>query len=461
MWAVREGIFKPPTMRRRMAEADGSSALVDVATAIASSHADRAAEAGVRAVRANVPPIEIVRAAALAASDRFDPSPRRAPMGLVALASAANLFPVLQPKFHPLPVLQAVAFAAAEKKAPGPSRPHLVVRGEITHLGRSFLFATRDGNLPEAEAIFLGIVTEGAEHRLAGDILFRAALEDMGDGGLKLVVAVKLWQLARSLRFRDARRVLRPAIGYLTAGTRDSTAYVSIMTALGKEWVDLEALSTGGRPLDDAGRAALSALIRLPDPSARVRALLGLLHDGYAATSLAERLSVEAAQRIVAGAGRDRIDAVGLAFAHAARFVVTFSRSPERIYAIFQAALRLRAGPEAHAPGPVDRILGEGEELCHIAGDLEARRPAEAAARAAAYLGQRYSPERFFDVLANYAARDSPLASDGWNLLMADVCAAEHVATRAAEPAQALAAFVAASPADWTAYKAWAPVLGP
>ena len=128
---------------------------------------------------------------------------------------------------------------------------------------------------------------------------------------------------------------------------------------------------------------------------------------------------------------------------------------------IFQAALRLRAGPEAHAPGPVDRILGEGEELCHIAGDLEARRPAEAAARAAAYLAQRYSPERFFDVLANYAARDSPLASDGWNLLMADVCAAEHVATRAAEPAQALAAFVAASPADWTAYKAWAPVLGP
>lgn len=431
-----------------------------LAAAVAASHADRAAEAAVAALRENVRPLELVRTASLASAAHFDPSLRRAPMGLVALASAANLFGVMQPRFHPLPTLQAIVFAAGEKKAPQPARSALVVRGEITHLGRSFLFATRDGNLPEAEAIFLGIVSEGSEHRMAGDMLFRAAFEDMGDGGLKLVVAVKLWQLARSVRFRDARELLRPAIQYLATGTRDSKAFGAILATLGKEWVDLEALSTGGRPLDAAGHVSLSALLASGDENARVAGVLGLLRDGYAAASIAEGLSVEASRRVLGTSGRDRASALALAFAHAARFVVTYSRTPERVYAVFQAALRLGLASHAPSASPSSEAPEEGTELCHLAGELEARRPGDAAERTTAYFLHGYSSARLLDVLANYAARDAALPTGGWNLLLADVCAAEHLATRAGEPAEALAAIVAASPADWTAYNAWAPLLG-
>jgi hypothetical protein len=444
-----------------MPEPGGSTPVDDLAAAVASSHADRAADAAVRALRAKTPALEVLRVAALAAAGRFDPALRRAPMGIVTLGSASNLLSVLQPRFHALPVLQAVTFAASEKKSAQPARPPLVVRGEITHLGRSFLFAARDGNLPEAEAIFLGIVTEGAEHRMAGDMLFRAALEDMGDGGLKLVTAVKLWQLARSLRFRDARALLRPAIGYLAAGTRDSTAYRVILEVLGKDWVDLEALSTGGRPLDEAGRSALDAAVSLPDPAARTDALLRILRDGCSAAGVADGLAIAAARSVVASGGSDRDAALALAFAHSARFVVTFSRTPERIYAVFQAALRIRPARGSSADRHGGDTLGEGEELCHLAGDLEARRPGEAASRTAAYLRRGHDSSRLLDVLANYAARDSALATDGMNLILADVCAAEHLATRASEPAAALAACIAASPADWAAYRTWTPLLEP
>src|SRR5436309_1548841 len=139
-------------------------------------------------------------------------------------------------------------------------KPPLVVSGEVTHLGRSFLFAVRAGDVAEAESIFLGMVDEDWERKMAGDMLFRAALEDMGEGGRKLFLSVKTWQLARSLGFKGARTILRPAVDYLVKGPRDRSAFETILGLLGKEWVDLDALSSGGRALDDAGRSRVTAI---------------------------------------------------------------------------------------------------------------------------------------------------------------------------------------------------------
>ena len=149
----------------------------------------------------------------LAFVTHYDGASGVAPRSLVALSSAANLIRVMQPRFQPLPILQAVSFVAAAKKADAPARAAAVVSGEITHLGRSFLFGVRDGNRPEAESIFLGMLAEGKERKMAGDMLFRAAIEDMGEGGRKLMIAVKSWQLARALGFKEARVWLRPEIG--------------------------------------------------------------------------------------------------------------------------------------------------------------------------------------------------------------------------------------------------------
>src|SRR2546422_5758850 len=101
----------------------------------------------------------------------------------------------MQPRFHALPVLQVVSYVASEKKASTPAKPPLVVSGEVTHLGRSVLFAVRAGDVVEAESIFLGMVDEGRERKMAGDLLFRAAPEDMGDGGRKLFLPGQPWPL--------------------------------------------------------------------------------------------------------------------------------------------------------------------------------------------------------------------------------------------------------------------------
>jgi len=444
-----------------MTDAKGSSDLADLTSAVASSDVARSVAAASRAFERKAAPIEVVRAAALGAASHDDPGSSVAPRGLAILGAASNLQPVIQPRFRPLPVLQAVSYLASEKRASAEIRPALVVSGEITHLGRSFLFAVRGGDLAEAESIFLGMVDERSERKMAGDMLFRAAIEDMGEGGRKLFIAVKSWQLAQALGFRDARRVLRPAVRYLVRGPRDRSRFDAILGTLGKEWVDLESLASGGRPLDDAGRVQVRAVLGSAGDAACVAATLRFLGEGYAATSIAEGFVVEASKRVIAANDYDVEAARGLLFSHAARFVLTFSRTSERLYALFQAALRLRSAEPAPPPDVTLKAADEGEELCHLAAEFDARKPDDALVRVRAYVARGYSVPRLLDVLANYASRDSSLANGGVNLLLADACASEFLATKAAELPMALAKMIAASPKDQTAYPSWLGLLGP
>src|SRR5947208_8769119 len=373
-----------PASARRMTD-PSASPLAELESAGRRSKSDRATTAALDAIRAKVPLMEVVRTAARAFATHYDGASGVAPRSLVALSSAANLIPIMQPRFQPLPILQAVSFVAAAKKADAPARPAAVVSGEITHLGRSFLFGARDGNRPEAESIFLGMLAEGKERKMAGDMLFRAAMEDMGEGGRKLMVAVKSWQLAHSLGFKEARLLLRPAVEYLVRGPRDRSSFETILGLLGKEWVDLDALSSGGRALDDAGRSRVTAIASAPSDSACIGQSLSILQDGYAASSIAEGLVVAAARRVLGAKGYDTEAIKRLLFAHASRFVLMFSRTSERLYALFQSALRVRS-PEPSAIADV------------------ARAPAQ----------------RNLDQLANYACRDSPRVNEGFNLLLSD-----------------------------------------
>jgi len=443
-----------------MAVAGLSSLLTEVESTVGASRPD-AVDAAAKAFRANAPPLEVIRAAARGVAKHYDRASDEAPRSLAILGAAANLTSGMQPRFQALPVLQAVSFAASEKRASTPAKSPLVVSGEVTHLGRSFLFAVRAGDVAEAESIFLGMVDEGWERKMAGDMLFRAALEDMGEGGRKLFLAVKSWQLARSLGFKESRTILRPAVEYLVNGPRDHTAFETILTVLGKEWVDLDALASGGRPLDDAGHGKVSAIAAAPTETASIQATLALLQDGYAASSIAEGLGVEAARRVIAARGYDTEAAKRLLFAHASRFVLTFSRTNERLYAVFQAALRVRSPEPSVAFTPPASLQGEGEELCHVAGEFDARKPAEAAGRIMAYVGRGYSTPRLLEVLANYGCRDSPRTNEGFNLLLADACTAEFLTTKAAPVAMALAKMIATSPKDQAAYESWAPLFSP
>src|SRR5947199_249039 len=194
----RDRVRQVPRRDRPTAVAALPSLLTEVETPVGISRPE-AVEAAIKAFRAKAPPLELVRAAARGVALHYDRASGVAPRSLAILGAAANLTTVMEPRDQILPVLQAIAYATSEKKPAAPAKPPLIVSGEVTHLGRSFLFAVRAGDVAEAESSFLGMVDEGWERKMAGAMVFRAALEDMGEGGRKLFLSVKSWQLARSL----------------------------------------------------------------------------------------------------------------------------------------------------------------------------------------------------------------------------------------------------------------------
>ncbi len=436
-----------------------ASPLGELELALAASHPDRAAGAALLALQGGAAPVEVLRTAARVLALRYDPVSGLPPHGLAALAAAACLQETMDPRDRPLAVLQAVALGASEKKLAAPQAPVRLVSGEVTHLGRSAVLAARAGSA-DAEPLFLGIVEDGWERRMAGDLLFRACVEDCGESGHKLLMAVKAWQLARALGFREGRTVLRPAVQYLIRGERNRRPYDATLAVLGREWVDLDGLATGGRPLDDDGRMRLATLLATPADETCVSSLLALLRDGYAATSVAQGIGVEAAKRLLAAEGY-HIELVHVVlFARAARFVLEFSRTSERLYALFEAALRVRS-PAPHLPSvSVTEAKDEAAARTRIAEDLRNRRSREAAAYVRNYLARGYPVSPLVSMLLRSASLDSSLANGGHNLLLAEACVSEYAATKAPEFLMVLAKSVAASPKDLTASSAWVAALG-
>ena len=188
--------------------------------------------------------------------------------------------------------------------------------------------------------------------------------------------------------------------------------------------------------------------------------ILDLLRDGYAAASLAEGVGVEASKRMLGGAGYNPELVHGLLFARAARFVLEFSRSGERLYALFEAALRVRSPGTYVAPVAGARIANEADGLHRIAEDLDSRRPMEAAEDVRAYLSGGHRAPALISLLARHATLDSAVANQGHNLLLADACVSEYAGSRAPESLMALAKTLAAAPRDAAASKAWASALG-
>ena len=442
-----------------MPDSPPASPQADVELAGSSSRPDRVASEALQAFGSRVPPLEVLRAASRAAAARYDPASGLAPHGLATLSAVAALQAHMDPGDVPIAVLQALVLVASEKKLLAPQPPARAVSGEVSHLGRAALLAARSGSAEDAEPLFLAIVEDGWERRQAGDLLFRAAFEDLGDAGHKLLMSVQLWRLARAFGFRDARTILRPAVQYLLRGERNRRPFELALALLGKEWVDLESLASGGRPLDDAGRTRLGTLLAASSDEACAESLLALLRDGYAATSVAEGIGLEAAKRLLAAEGYHLELAHGVLYARAARFVLEFSRSADRLPVVFQAALRVRS-PAPHLPSvAVPEPPDESESLTRIRADLAARRSREVAAHVRLHLARGFATKPLLAALAHAASLDSSLANQGHNLLLADACADEYAATKAPEFLMALAKSVAASPKDLAASDLWARTL--
>ncbi len=134
-----------------MAEAD-PAILMELEAEVGAGHPDRACEAALTILTAHGSPFDVLRAAARGTSSRLVPGSCEPPHDLAALASAAGLQPILGSRTRALAALQAVALAASGPKNSDATPPPILVRGDVSHLGRSALLAARRGDLVEAES---------------------------------------------------------------------------------------------------------------------------------------------------------------------------------------------------------------------------------------------------------------------------------------------------------------------
>ncbi|OGS50161.1 MAG: hypothetical protein A3K65_01670 [Euryarchaeota archaeon RBG_16_68_12] len=424
--------------------------------AVRSVDAAGALRSGLAAADAGVPPLEIVRAAALAYAGSVDVSPEFPPHGMLALSAAARLTRHLPPRLQALPVLQALTLAAADAKLPyDPLRKRTKVAGEISHLTRSFEVAVRAGAFDDAVAIFSGLLREGRERVMAGDVLFRVAAEDMALGGHKMITAVQGWRLASALGWRSGDVLMGPVVARVATGVREPAPYRAILSAWGREKLDIAAVGGNEGPADGGERDAIRSALRASSLEDAARGVVRALKRGVGLDGIASVAVEEAAARLAAAKEYDFPAIHGLIFAGLARWVLRFSRTETRVLPLLQACLALQGLPHGTAAPALLPAKGVADLVRDAARAMEAGDAAKAGDCVHTYLSRGFPPAVLIELLVRQACRDGPAANAGHNLILADAAVEEATphTPPATGPLVALARMLALSPRERSAWE--------
>ena len=437
---------------------------LSLADAVRSGDPEAALRAGIAAVQAKAPPLEIARAATLAYGESVDVANREPLRGLMALSAAVRLTRNVGPRLKALPVLRAIGLAAGDAKVPAlERRKRLKVSGEISHLTRSFEYAVRTGAFADAVSIFSGLLHEGKERVMAGDILFRVAAEDGVGGGHKLVDAVKAWQLASALGWRGGDLVMAPVVARIATGIQDDLAYKTLMGVWGKEKVDIAAVGGNAGSAEGPDREAILGALRAPNAEESAKTLITALKRGVALDALASLVVREGAVRVSSGTAYD-VSAIGnLVYADAARWVLRFSKTESRVLPLLQACLMLRSQPAKRVELRTVPVVNEEAALRDLARLIDIGKDLDAAELAHSLLVKGVPVAGLVETLVYQVCKDGSAASLGSNLVLAD--AAVDEATAYAPPViqapVALARSLAQSPRDWKGWPALEKMFGP
>ncbi len=411
--------------------------------------------AGLDAVDAGAPPLEIARAAALPYAECVDVSPEFPPHGIIALSAAVRLSRRLPPRLQPLPVLQALTLCAEDPKLPyEPLRRRGAVSGEIGHLTRSFEYAVRAGVPEDAVAVFAGLLREGRERVMAGDALFRVAAEDATLGGHKLILAVQGWRLASALGWRAGDVLMGPVVARAATGNGQPGPYRTLAAAWARERLGPSSVAGNSGRAEGAEREAIRSALRAASAEECARGVVAALKRGVAPDALAGVVVEEAAARLAAVEAYEFPAIHGVIYSHLARWVLGFSRTETRLLPILQASLALQGQPHVTAAPRLVPKDGGAELLRDTALAMEAGSAAVAGECAATYLSRGFPAHLLVELLVHQACRDGLAASRGHSLILADAAAEEAASpSPRTEPLVALARVLALAPQD---RKAWA-----
>ena len=378
---------------------------------------------------------EVVHTAALASARHFAPAVPP-PRALLALAASLDL--AAKSTDPARPVVQACALAASEWRDEPLEAPAHAITGDEIHLGRSFLAAVRAADAPEADALFTGLLREGDERRLAGDVLFEACAQDLAGDGQKLPFAVGSWRLARTLDWGRGADLLRPAVRVAASVPQDFSDSSASLREAGRSRLDLELAARNVAPVDAVARNTFGIALS-GGPDRVVADLVASLKRGRTPAGYADLIATTAAERLI---GEPQALEPAL-FALAVRFVLGFSRTATHVLGVFQAA-RAVARVRAVAMPPPARISDPEIGLRDLEAAIEEREPV-GAARLALGLVDATEPDAVAHVLIRQAAIGDAHADGGLRLPYA-AWATEFAKDAPAPALASLAAVLARGP---------------
>jgi hypothetical protein len=356
-----------------------------------------------------------------------------------ALGAAASLSTLLR-RDALLPVAQAAWYLTLAPRI-GAHREHEArVVGEEVHLAKSLLLEIRAGNATAATRLFNGLLSR-KERTLLGDMFFQGAAEDSASSGHKLPIAVLGWLLARHVGWsRLPALTMWPAVHHVAMPPKDASVFAVVAHAVGKGALDLE---TASRHLGHVRgeTAALRAALRGERAEEAAGAAVVALKSGAGGDAILDEVSRHLS---AAGVGGDAESALhALSFAHAARFVLGFSKSGHRLLPAIAAAA-VASGVRASDPDwpGAARVQDRAAALNELGLAVEMGDRDEALSLLRGLLDSGVDPDELVSSLAREASKEDAHATGGHSLIFAHAAIQEYRHSNSPDRWMALAALV-------------------
>jgi len=368
---------------------------------------------------------EMLREVALSACSILDAERPPVPAHLhpyLALGAAAGLTPLMR-RDQLLPLAQSAWYLARSPRRTAPAPPGRIL-GEEVHLSKSLLTAIQESRAGDAERLLHGLL-RNRERVQVGDLFFQGAAEDNAVGGHKLVAATLGWILARQIGWRNSPMlVLRPAIRAVASPPRDTDSWVAVSRSLGSAMLDLDRVSRQSGALPNE-LMAVEKTFGGEDRTAAAKAAVAALSSGAGADGLLDVVSRHLSRAILGGGGDAAVHA--FTFAHAARFVLHFSKSSHRVLPALQAAVLAAAVKSAPPILPAPATIGDrGAALNEMTLAIDMGDTAEVLGLLQGYLASGGNPEDLVATLAREAAKEDAHATGGHSLIYAHAALQEY-----------------------------------
>ncbi len=218
--------------------------------------------------------------------------------GVLGLGASINLTKYLSSNQALLPATQAIWYLSFDCDLPKVDieghKP--ITEGSFKDRLDRFLDNIKEGNTAESYELFLSLKSNSPFRNLLKDKTFFAALTNLKGIGHKAIYILKTFELADFIGWEILQTGFYPAIAYISTGKQDYTFYDQITQELRDK--NNEVNSSGTSPLNKEEIDQTIDFILNHDRSSTIKQITDLLKNGKSVTSIADTITLAAANLV-------------------------------------------------------------------------------------------------------------------------------------------------------------------